>query len=80
MDSIKKTKKNPRRHRALVPLSVRPMVHIPFRYHKIKIVVDLSPPTPGSSWTDWSHTWRREAYLRRVLQKLNLKYPYDSDD
>jgi len=29
---------------------------------------------------DWSHAWGREAYLRRALEKLNLEYPYDSDD
>ena len=40
----------------------------------------LSLPTPGSSWTDWSHVWGREAYLRRALEKLNLGYPRDSDD
>jgi len=34
----------------------------------------------GSSWTDWSHTWGREAYLKRVLEKLNLEYSCDSDD
>jgi hypothetical protein len=34
----------------------------------------------GSSWIDWSHTWGREAYLKRVLEKLNLEYSCDSDD
>jgi hypothetical protein len=34
----------------------------------------------GSNWMDWSHMWRREAYLRRALEKLNLEYPCDSDD
>jgi hypothetical protein len=29
---------------------------------------------------DWSYMWGREAYLRRALEKLNLEYPYDSDD
>jgi hypothetical protein len=24
--------------------------------------------------------WGREAYLNKVLKKLNLEYPYDSDD
>jgi len=37
-------------------------------------------PAPGSSWTDWSHVWGREAHLRRVLEKLNLEYSRDSDD
>ena len=40
----------------------------------------LSPLAPGSSWMDWSHMWGREAYLRRVLEKLNLEYPHNSDD
>jgi len=40
----------------------------------------VSPPAPGSSWTDWSHAWGREAYLNRALKKLNLEYPHDSDD
>ena len=38
------------------------------------------PPAPGSSWTDWSHVWGREAHLRRVLEKLNLEYSRYSDD
>ena len=40
----------------------------------------LSPLAPGSSWTDWSHAWGREVYLKRALEKLNLEYPRDSDD
>ena len=40
----------------------------------------MSPPAPGNSWIDWSHMWGREAHLRRVLEKLNLEYPHDSDD
>jgi hypothetical protein len=43
-------------------------------------VEDVSPPAPGSSWTNWSHVWGREAYLKRALEKLNLEYPRDSDD
>ena len=34
----------------------------------------------SGSWMDWSHAWGREAYLKRVLEKLNLEYPHDSDD
>jgi hypothetical protein len=34
----------------------------------------------GSSWTDWSHVWGREVYLKRALEKPNLEYPCDSDD
>jgi hypothetical protein len=41
---------------------------------------EVSLPAPGSSWTDWSHAWGREAYLKRALEKLNLEYPRDSDD
>ena len=41
---------------------------------------EVSPLAPGSSWTDWSHMWGREVYLRRVLEKLNLEYLCDSDD
>jgi len=41
---------------------------------------EVSPPASGSSWMDWSHAWGREAYLKRALEKLNLKYPHDSDD
>jgi hypothetical protein len=40
----------------------------------------VPPLALGSSWTDWSHMWGREAYLKRVLEKLNLGYPRDSDD
>jgi hypothetical protein len=42
--------------------------------------LELSLPALGSSWTDWSNVWGREAYLRRALEKLNLEYPCDSDD
>jgi hypothetical protein len=44
------------------------------------LFAQVSPPTPGSSWRDWSHAWGREAYLKRVLEKLNLEYPCDSAD
>ena len=40
----------------------------------------VSPLTLGDSWTDWSHVWGKEVHLRRVLEKLNLEYPRDSDD
>jgi len=40
----------------------------------------LSPPAPGSSWTDWSHAWGGEMRLRKALEKLNLEYPCDSDN
>jgi hypothetical protein len=40
----------------------------------------LSPPAAGSSWMDWSHTWGTEMRLKKVLKKLNLEYPRDSDD
>jgi hypothetical protein len=40
----------------------------------------LSPPASGTSWTDWSHAWGGEMHLRKVLEKLNLEYPHDSDD
>jgi hypothetical protein len=41
---------------------------------------EVSLPAPGSSWTDWSHAWGGEMRLRKVLEKLNLEYPRDSDD
>ena len=41
---------------------------------------NVSPSALGSSWMDWSHTWKREAYLRRALEKLNLEYSCDSND
>jgi len=40
----------------------------------------VSPPAPGNSWTDWGHAWGGEMRLRKVLEKLNLEYPPDSDD
>jgi len=40
----------------------------------------VSPPASGSSWMDWSHAWRGEMCLKKVLKKLNLEYPCDSDD
>jgi hypothetical protein len=41
---------------------------------------EVSPPASGIPWTEWSHTWGGEMHLRRVLEKLNLEYPRDSDD
>jgi len=41
---------------------------------------EVSPPTPPSYWMEWSHAWGTEARLRKVLEKLNLEYPRDSDD
>jgi hypothetical protein len=38
-----------------------------------------SSPTRGLAWTEWSHAWGIEMALRRALEKLNLKYPADSD-
>jgi len=52
-------------------------------YKRCPIVVKgikVSPPTPGSNWTNWSYMWGREAHLWRALEKLNLEYPRDSDD
>jgi hypothetical protein len=40
---------------------------------------EVSPLASGSSWTEWSHTWGGEMCLRKVLEKLNLEYPHDSD-
>jgi hypothetical protein len=28
---------------------------------------------------EWSHAWGKEMELQRALEKLNLKYPADSD-
>ena len=47
---------------------------------KKKHVGLVSLPAPGGSWTDWSHVWGGEMRLRKVLEKLNLEYPHDSDD
>jgi hypothetical protein len=41
---------------------------------------EVSPPAPGSSWTDWSHAWETEMRLKKALEKLNLEYPRDSND
>jgi hypothetical protein len=41
---------------------------------------EVSPLASSSGWTDWSYTWGGEMRLRRVLEKLNLKYPRDSND
>jgi len=40
----------------------------------------LSPLAPGRGWTEWSHAWGGEMCLKKVLEKLNLEYPRDSDD
>jgi hypothetical protein len=57
-----------------------PPMEVPERSTLAKHPPNVSPPAPGSSWTDWSHMWGREAYLNRALKKLNLEYPRDSDD
>jgi hypothetical protein len=41
---------------------------------------EVSLLAPGNSWTDWSYTWGGEMHLKRAVEKLNLEYPYDSDD
>ena len=74
---------------ALIPFEVFRRIFFKSRASLSTIIVSiilifslwvLSPPAPGSSWTDWSHVWGREAYLKRVLEKLNLEYPHNSDD
>jgi hypothetical protein len=32
-----------------------------------------------TSWADWSNTWGREMVLQRALERLNLKYPANSN-
>jgi len=41
---------------------------------------EVSLPASGTTWMDWSHAWEGEMHLRKVLEKLNLEYPHDSDD
>jgi hypothetical protein len=47
--------------------------------HASSLSPPVSPPALGSGWTEWSHVWGGEMCLRKVLEKLNLEYPHDSD-
>jgi hypothetical protein len=49
------------------------------RYKSENLSPPPSSPTGGLAWMEWSHVWGTEMALRRALEKLNLKYPADSD-